>query len=651
MAHLSPASEALLERAIAASRTLGSDPFLVLHGGGNTSVKLPWIDVDGAEVPALLVKGSGCDLADITQEDFTPLRLDLLRRMLPPTALDPGDLANQLACAVLESSAPSASVETLVHAAFPHTCVWHSHSDAILALTNTPRGAQLVADALGERVLIVDYVMPGPLLAVACAQAWEDAQDRHETLEGIVVLQHGLFTFGADPEEALARHLTLVAAADAALPVLHEPDGEPAGLPAPDPIALASLRQEISSLAHGPVMMRRDTADWAARVVKDPRLVEAMQRGPVTPDHSNWIGPEPMVGRDLAAFTDRLSHRQAAALDEEEAGQGDREGWPRVILDKEWGVLSVGRSAAEVSRVSDITRHSVRTVALAEASGGYVPASPDHVDALTRWAPQRAKKSRLGTAQSLQGRVALVTGAASGIGHACATELLNAGAAVVGWDLSPSVVDASDSPAWLGLVVDVTDSDAQRAAIAKAIDAFGGLDIVVVSAGVFPTAQHLGELDDAIWRRTMAVNVDAVAALFREIEPFVALAPGGGDVLVVASKNVSAPGPGAAAYSSSKAALTQLARVAALEWAPKGVRVNMVHPDAVFDTALWTEELLATRAAHYGMSVDEYKRRNLLNIEVTSRHVGRMIRAMADGTFEATTGAQVPIDGGNERVI
>lgn len=222
---------------------------------------------------------------------------------------------------------------------------------------------------------------------------------------------------------------------------------------------------------------------------------------------------------------------------------------------------------------------------------------------------------------------------------------------MVGWDLSDSVAATFDGPEWLGLQVDVTDAYAQRAAIAAGVDAFGGIDIVVVSAGIFPTAQHLTDLDPGMWRKTMAVNVDAVAILYGLVQPFLALAPGGGNVVVIASKNVAAPGPGAAAYSSSKAALTQLSRVAALEWAPAGIRVNMVHPDAVFDTALWTPELLEKRAKHYGMTVDEYKRRNLLSTEVTSKHVGRMVCAMADGTFASTTGAQVPIDGGNERVI
>ncbi|EYR62289.1 hypothetical protein N866_09875, partial [Actinotalea ferrariae CF5-4] len=242
-------------------------------------------------------------------------------------------------------------------------------------------------------------------------------------------------------------------------------------------------------------------------------------------------------------------------------------------------------------------------------------------------------------------------GAASGIGRGCAAALLDAGAAVVGWDLSPGVATAFDSPDWLGLQVDVTDAEAVDAALAAGVDHFGGLDVLVVAAGIFPSSQPLADLPPETWRRTMAVNVDAVALLYGRVHPLLRLAPAGGRVVVVASKNVAAPGPGAAAYSASKAALTQLSRVAALEWAPDGIRVNLVHPDAVFDTGLWTPELLAARAEHYGMSVDDYKRRNLLRTEVTSAAVGRLVLAMADDTFACTTGAQVPIDGGNERVI
>ena len=245
----------------------------------------------------------------------------------------------------------------------------------------------------------------------------------------------------------------------------------------------------------------------------------------------------------------------------------------------------------------------------------------------------------------------MVTGAASGIGRACAAELLDRGSAVVGVDLSPAVADAFAGPAWLGVAADVSDHAAQADALRAGVERFGGLDVLVVGAGVFPGSSPVDDLDLDAWRLTLSVNVDSVAALFRDAAPLLFRSPVGGRVAVIASRNATAPGKGAAAYSTSKAALTQLARVAALEWAEHGVRVNVVHPDNVFDTALWTDELVAQRSAAYGMTPEEYKRRNLLGMEVGAAHVATTVAELCSDRFAATTAAQVPIDGGSERTI
>jgi NAD(P)-dependent dehydrogenase (short-subunit alcohol dehydrogenase family) len=252
------------------------------------------------------------------------------------------------------------------------------------------------------------------------------------------------------------------------------------------------------------------------------------------------------------------------------------------------------------------------------------------------------------------GEVAVVTGAASGIGRACADALLGRGACVVALDINPSVTTRSGrsgGSGYLGIQVDVTVADALDDAVDSAVQKFGGIDIVVAAAGVFPASRMIAELDMAAWRRTMSVNVDSIAYLFSRVHPFLAFAPRGGRVVVIASRNAPAPGPGAAPYSASKAAVVQLARVAALEWAADHIRVNMVHPDAVFDTGLWTEELLAERARRYSLTVTEYKRRNLLQTEITSGQVGEMVATLCTDTFAATTGAQIAVDGGNDRVI
>jgi rhamnose utilization protein RhaD (predicted bifunctional aldolase and dehydrogenase)/NAD(P)-dependent dehydrogenase (short-subunit alcohol dehydrogenase family) len=645
------APQELVAPLVAVSRTLGADPSLVMHGGGNTSLKVRWRERTGRETAALLVKGSGCDLATIGEDGFAPLRLERVRELLPPTQLGDLDLVNELRCSLLDASAPDPSVETLVHALLPHPAVVHSHADVLLTLTNTPDGAAWVSELLGDRVVVVEYAMPGPELGAACAAAWA-TQAGPDTV-GLVVLQHGLFTVGDNPQQALDRHHELLRVATAAVrDRLGRARTAPAAAvtPRPDPVSLARLRAEISELAGTPMIVRQTGGPEFERLLT-PAILDAIQRGPVTPDHALWTKPFPMIGTDVRAYGDRYRAYVSANEHRRDVPLMPLDPAPRVALTQEHGLLSIGRTVIEAKRAEDITRHTLAVVADAEELGGYRPASAGHVFDLEYWALQQEKLHRAHDPAPLTGRIALVTGAASGIGRACAESLLAVGAAVIAVDRAEEVVGLVDDPAWLGLQADVTDEAAVRDAIADGVARFGGLDIVVVGAGIFPEAAPLTELSTETWRRTMAVNVDSVAALYRMVGPLLEVSPHGGRVVVVASKNVLAPGPGAAAYSASKAALTQLSRVAALEWAPKGVRVNLVHPDAVFDTGLWTQELLRARAEHYGMSIEDYKRRNLLRTEVTSRAVARLVQAMADETFACTTGAQVPIDGGNERVI
>lgn len=645
------ATSSLLQGLVRASRAIGADPRLVLHGGGNSSLKLEGTDVTGDPVRLLLVKGSGHDLATIGPDGFTPLRLDRLEVLLTVLdSLDDATLANELRCASVDAGAPDPSVESLVHAVVPQACVLHSHADPILALTHSPRGASLVREVYGDRVVVVEYAQPGPLLAAACAAAWRE--QAHDATEGIVVLDHGIFAVGQSPEEALERHRSLIALADAriaAAPARSRIAAPPAA--DVDPVAVATLRRRLSLTSGCPLVVQREDDDEVRAFLADPELVAAAAHGLLTPDHVLWTKRVPMFGTDVddyaaayRAYATEQCTRQGLALDGVDAS-------PRIVLDGGLGLLSAGRTAGEARAAGSIYRHTMRVIGEAVGLGGYQPLDDRHVADLEFWPLQRAKLGRSAPPGPLSGQVAVVTGAASGIGRACAAELLAQGAAVVGWDRSPEVTASFDTPAWLGLQVDVTDAAAVTSAIAAGVDAFGGLDILVVAAGIFPGAAPLGEMTMATWRTVMAVNVDSVALLYGQAHPLLALAPRGGSVVLIASKNVPAPGPGAAAYSSSKAAVTQLSRVAALEWAGQGIRVNMVHPDAVFDTGLWTPELLAARAEHYGMTVEAYKRRNLLHAEVTSADVGRLVAAMAGDTFAKTTGAQVPVDGGNERVI
>lgn len=249
------------------------------------------------------------------------------------------------------------------------------------------------------------------------------------------------------------------------------------------------------------------------------------------------------------------------------------------------------------------------------------------------------------------GEVALVSGGASGIGKAVIESLLKRGAATINLDINPVVVGLFEDPLYLGLQVDLTDETAAVVALENGARKFGGLDMLVLNAGIFPPGIRIENLSLNDWQKVMHINLDPNMFLLREAHALLKRSPRYGRVVINASKNVLAPGAGAAAYSASKAAVTQLGRLAALEWAADHIRVNMVHPDQVFDTGIWTEEVLKARAAHYGLSVEDYKKRNLLGVEIKSRYVGEFIAEMLGPLFENITGAQIPIDGGSDRII
>jgi NAD(P)-dependent dehydrogenase (short-subunit alcohol dehydrogenase family) len=296
--------------------------------------------------------------------------------------------------------------------------------------------------------------------------------------------------------------------------------------------------------------------------------------------------------------------------------------------------------------------HTQDIILRGERLGGYRALGEADLFSMEYWDLEQAKLKKAGAPKAFAGEVALVTGAASGIGKACVQSFLNRGAAVVGVDLNPVVETLyGGRPDYLGITADLTFPDAAAKILEQVIRQYGGLDMLVLNAGIFPGGKRIDALGDDEWRRVMAINLDSNLAIMREAHPLLKAGPKYGRVVVIGSKNVPAPGPGAAAYSASKAALTQLARVAALEWGKDAIRINLLHPDAVFDTGIWTPEVLAQRAAHYGMTVDEYKRKNVLREEVSSKDVAELAAEMCGTLFAKTTGAQVPIDGGNDRVI
>ena len=414
-------------------------------------------------------------------------------------------------------------------------------------------------------------------------------------------------------------------------------------------VPISALRLELSKAAGKPMIVTRDPQPASLEFARREDVTRVSQRGPATPDHVIRTKHLPLVGRDVSAYV----HGYVAYFARQAGGAilTMLDPAPRIVLDPELGMLSAGSSVKDARIARDIYRHTIQIISRAERLEAWQALPESDLFAMEYWDLEQAKLKSGAAPLEFQGEVALVTGAASGIGKACAEALLERGATVIGLDLNPEVANTFPSPAFLGLACDITDANAVTASLERGVNNFGGLDMLILNAGIFPKSARIADLEQEVWVKTMRVNVDANLTLLRETHALLKNAPNGGRVVVNASKNVPAPGPGAAAYSASKAALTQLARVAALEWGGDKIRVNIMHPDAVFDTGLWADGVLEARAESYGLSLEQYTTKNVLRTEVSSRDVAALAVALCGRGFARTTGAQVPVDGGNDRVI
>ena len=631
------------------SRLLGQEKSLVLHGGGNTSVKLREKDVFGVEQDVLYVKGSGADLEAINAVNFAPLPLLYLQKLARLPALSDSQMLNELNTHVLRSGAPSPSVETLLHALLPYKYVDHTHADAVLAISNAPDGEKRIREIYGERVAVMPYVMAGFKLAAHCAR--EFPKQANDKTVGMVLVSHGIFTFGAEARESYERMIELVTMAEE---YLQKKKAWHIGLP-PKPVQpvereeIAGLRRAISAQAGFPMVLKVNGGEKFLAFAQHPKVAELAQKGPATPDHLVFIKPVPMLGRDAADYA--KSYRAYFERHAAKAPKTMLDPAPRAVLDPQLGFAAAGRDAREAAIIEDLYDHSIDVILRAEALGGWSGVGENHLFDIEYWELEQAKARKASAPPVFKGEVVLVTGAASGIGKACADAFLRRGAAVIGLDRNAAIATQWQRPDFLGIAVDLTDTAAVDQALTKAVRAYGGVDMLVLNAGIFPKSEPLQSITVGDWQRAMSVNVEAPVRILQLSHPLLRLAPRGGRIVVIGSRNVPAPGPGAAAYSASKAALNQVARVAALEWAKDGIRINSLHPDSVYDTGLWTAELLAARAKAYNMTIEQYKKKNLLRTEVASRDVAELAAEMCGPLFAKTTAAQVPIDGGNERVI
>ena len=638
------------------SRLIGAEPALVLHGGGNTSVKLDAHDHRGRPCRALAIKGSGSDLRTIEPSDFARLHLDDLEALRPRSEMSDDEMLAYLARSSLDPDAPRPSIETLLHAFLPEAWVDHSHADAVLALTNQPDGERLVREVYGDRVAVAPYVLPGFKLA----QLTADVYDANPGVEGLVLDMHGLVTFGTTARESYERHIELVSLAEdyvrPRLPAHGSAPGDEAAAAELAPV----LRGSLSTAKR--VLVRCDGSPRVRAFVDRPDLDQISQQGPVTPDHVLRTKRLPLVLRatDPEGVRDAVAAYRAAyeryAREHGGADAFQHDSGPRVVLAPGIGMFTTGASWDEAGMVADMYRHSMDVIEAATAIGAYRALPANDLYDMEYWPLELYKLTRAPPERELARRVALVTGAGRGIGRAIAQALAADGAYVfvtdIDLDAATAVAEAitANGDRAQALPLDVTSEGETARAFAAAAAQAGGVDIVVSNAGI-AAAAPLDDLELDTWRRSLDVNATGHFLVCRAALRQMRAQGLGGSIVLICTKNALDPGAGFGAYSAAKAAQLQLGRVLAVEGGTDGIRVNMVNPDAVFEgSGLWDAELRAGRAAAHGVAVDDlesfYAQRNLLGRRVTGPDVAEAVSFLASDRSAKTTGAVIPVDGG-----
>jgi rhamnulose-1-phosphate aldolase/alcohol dehydrogenase len=678
-----------VDQLVQVSRWVGAETSLAVWGGGNTSIKLTEPDLLGESVRVLRVKGSGSDLKSVTRRDFPGVRLAEVLALLDRDDMGDQEMVDYLARCLQEPGSPRPSIETLLHGFLNAAAVIHTHADAIVGLTNTERGREVVEDLFGKETVWVPYRRPGFRLS---KEVWRAIRARPEA--GAIVLEkHGLSTWGSTLKDAYLATIDLVTRAEERLrdaARARRAFGPPT-VAAPDAETRKRVALEIAPVLRGMlgrdrrVVLRFDDGEDIRELAGAPEAGRLTQIGPATPDHTIYskrlacfvpVGDPaspaavvealraavPRFVRDYTAYFEAHRHGElmtpGAGAAAPAVTPALTDPYPRVVLLSGLGMFTSGKDARTAGIVADIYHHTAWVIRAASALGPYASLTAQDAFNVEFWPLELYKLQMAPSEKELARRVVLVTGGASGIGRAVARRLAREGAHVVVTDLDgegarrvAEEIAADAGPARpLGVRMDVTSEASVDAAVAAAVSAYGGLDIVVSNAGIAHAAA-IDRMALADWERSFAVNATGHFLVTRAALRVLKAQGLGGSLVFVATKNVMSPGKDFAAYSASKAAEAQLAKVAALEGGSHGIRVNLVNPDAVFrDSGLWSAEIREERARAQGIAVEEiedfYRKRNLLGVSVLPEDVAEAVLFLASDRAAKTTGCTLTVDGG-----
>ena len=646
------------------TRLLGGDPLLVLHGGGNTSVKTRMDDLLGETHEVLCVKGSGWDMGAIEPAGLPAVKLEPLRKLRRLDRLSDEEMVNAQRTNLLNANAPNPSVETLLHAFLPAKFIDHTHAAAVLSLVDQPNGKDLVEDVYNGSMGFVPYVIPGFALAKLSAEVFE----ANPKVAGLILNKHGIFTFAETAREAYERMIDMVSRAEARLAKGRRNVFAAAALSA-TPAALG----EVAPIVRGAVAVRPSARDAeptrfllefrsgreVLNYVNGADVADYGQRGVVTPDHiirtKNYplIAPPPQAGK-LDAFAQGLRTAVAAYMDRYEAmfarenartggAKSKLDPMPRVVLVPGLGLFGVGNTAKDAAIAADLAENAVRVITDAEAIGRFEPLPEADLFDVEYWSLEQAKLKGA-TPKPFTGQVAVVTGGAGGIGAATAKALAAEGATVAVLDLAGEAARAvAQEVKGLGVACDVTDRASVRAAFLRVVETYGGVDIVVSNAGA-AWQGPIGEVADEVLRQSFELNFFSHQAVAQEAVAIMLKQATGGALLFNVSKQAVNPGVHFGPYGLPKAATLALMRQYALDYGGDGIRANGVNADRI-RTGLLTTAMIADRAKARGVSESDYMGGNLLKREVTASDVAQAFVALAKA--RATSGHIVTVDGGN----